>query len=91
MDLDTYLREVSIDARQFAAQIGMTEASLSRIRRGQQNITRDTMKRIIAASGGKVTLESLVFPHAEEDAAPQHDGSTGQIDEESTVVAGGQA
>jgi len=71
MDLDTYLRENGIEGASFAARIGLTEASLSRIRRGQQNITRDTMRRIFEASDGAVTLESMVFPavHAGADTA----------------------
>ena len=35
-------------------------ASISRIRRGEQNITRETMRAIIAASGGLITADGLV-------------------------------
>lgn len=35
-------------------------ASISRIRRGEQNITRETMIAIIKASGGQVTADGLV-------------------------------
>lgn len=35
-------------------------ASVSRIRRGEQNITRETMIAIINASGGMVSAEGLV-------------------------------
>lgn len=38
----------------------LSEASISRIRKGQQNITRDTMLSIIKASGDLVTADGLV-------------------------------
>lgn len=61
MTLDQYLRsENAPTAAEFGAKVGLTEASISRIRKGQQNITRDTMLAIIAASDGKVTAEALV-------------------------------
>lgn len=61
MTLDQYLRSKGAPtAAEFGAKVGLTEASISRIRKGQQNITRDTMLAIIAASGGKVTAEALV-------------------------------
>jgi hypothetical protein len=39
----------------------LSGVSISRIRKGTQNITRDTMRSIILASGGKVTAESLLI------------------------------
>jgi len=61
MTLDQYLRsDGAPTAAEFGAKVGLTEASISRIRKGQQNITRDTMLAIISASGGKVTAEALV-------------------------------
>ena len=74
MDLDSYLREDRISGADFAAQLGMSEASLSRIRRGDQNITRETIRAIVAASGGKVTAEALVF-HGIDDSGAALDGS----------------
>lgn len=38
----------------------LSGASISRIRRGEQNITRDTMLSIIEASGNLVTAAGLV-------------------------------
>jgi hypothetical protein len=38
----------------------LSGASISRIRRGEQNITRETMIAIINASGGLVSAEGLV-------------------------------
>ena len=63
MTLDQYL---SLADAPTATQFGMrcdpqlTAASISRIRRGDQNITRDTMRGIIEASGGLVTADDLV-------------------------------
>ena len=42
--------------------------SIWRIRRGQQNITLDTMRSIIAASGGKVTAEGLLIDREDQAA-----------------------
>lgn len=61
MDLDTYLRDERISGADFAAELGMSEASLSRIRRGDQNITRETIRLIVEKTAGKVTAEALVF------------------------------
>jgi hypothetical protein len=38
----------------------ISEASISRIRKGEQNMTRDTILAIIKASGNLVTAEGLV-------------------------------
>lgn len=62
MTLDAYLRaEGAPSAADFAAAVGISEASLSRIRKGIQNVSRDTMRDIIAKSGGKITADSLVL------------------------------
>lgn len=60
MTLDQYLAATGRTGSDFASAVGLTEASVSRIRKGQQNITRDVMRRIIAASDGQVTAEALV-------------------------------
>jgi len=62
MTLDHYLTSSGITAADFGAKCEppLSEASVSRIRRGTQNITRDVMIRIINASGGKITADSLV-------------------------------
>jgi len=72
MTLDEYL---SAPGAPTAADFGaacdppLSEASISRIRKGRQNITRDTMLSIIAASGGQVTLAGLVHTAPESAAA----------------------
>lgn len=61
MTLDQYLRsDGAPSAAEFGSRVGLTEASISRIRKGKQNITRDAMLAIIEASGGKVTADALV-------------------------------
>lgn len=65
MTLDAYLRDNSISGADFAQRLGISEASLSRIRRGEQNISRDLMQRIITASAGEVSANTLIFPEGE--------------------------
>lgn len=61
MTLDQYLSsDGAPTAAEFGAKVGISEASISRIRKGEQNITRDVMLRIIAASGNSVTADGLV-------------------------------
>lgn len=61
MSLDHYLSsEGAPTAADFAERVGVSAMSISRIRKGEQNITRDTMRAIIRESGGLVTAESLV-------------------------------
>jgi hypothetical protein len=63
MTLDQYLNLPDApNAGEFGARCKppLSEASISRIRRGIQNVSRDTMLSIIEASGGKVTPDGLV-------------------------------
>jgi DNA-binding transcriptional regulator YdaS (Cro superfamily) len=59
MDLDTYLRTSGVSGTAFADRVGISAASVTRIRKHSQNISLDLAKRIVAATGGKVTLEAL--------------------------------
>lgn len=73
MTLDQYLSSPGAPtAAEFGARCDpvISEASISRIRKRRQNLSRDTMLAIIAASGGKVTAEGLVaLPDEPEQAA----------------------
>jgi hypothetical protein len=63
MTLDQYLRlPASPTNSEFGNRCNppLSGASVGRIRRGQQNITVDTMRSIILASGGNVTAEGLL-------------------------------
>ena len=63
MTLDQYLNlPGSPSADEFGRKCNppLSGASISRIRRGEQNITLETMRAIIEASGNKVTADGLV-------------------------------
>jgi hypothetical protein len=63
MTLDQYLSlPDSPTNEQFGqrCQPRLSGVSISRIRKGAQNITVDTMRSIILASGGNVTAEELL-------------------------------
>lgn len=61
MTLDQYLSsDGAPTAAEFGVLVELSEASISRIRKGEQNITRDVMLRIITASGDKVTADGLI-------------------------------
>lgn len=70
MTLDEYLRQPGVTAAEFAQKVDLTEASISRIRKGGQNIRRDVIRRIVSATGGAVTADELIFDHAAIDTAP---------------------
>jgi hypothetical protein len=64
MTLDQYLSLPDAPTNaEFGArcQPPLSGVSVGRIRKGVQNITLDTMRAIILASGGKVTAEGLLI------------------------------
>lgn len=67
MTLNQYLITEKITAADFGARCEppISEASISRIRRGGQNLTSDVMLAIIKASGGGVTAAGLLSPRSE--------------------------
>ena len=89
MNLDHYLKAKAIKGVEFASMIGVSPVSLSRIRRGDQNITREVIRRIVDATDGDVSAQDLVFPihHGPADTAPQHSASTGKQDDMSGQAA----
>lgn len=61
MSLDQFLSsDGAPTAAEFAEEVGVSAMSIGRIRRGEQNITRDLMRRIILASKGRISADSLV-------------------------------
>lgn len=67
MTLDQFLKlPGSPTAAEFGARCRpqISEASISRIRKGTQNVSRDTMRSIIEASGGLVSADGLVIDKA---------------------------
>lgn len=61
MTLDSYITETGVTGVELAARLGISEASLTRIRRGEQNIARDLIRRIVEATDGAVSADDLVF------------------------------
>jgi DNA-binding transcriptional regulator YdaS (Cro superfamily) len=62
MTLDQFLSAPDAPtSADFAADAGISEASISRIRKGMQNISRDVMIAIVRASKGRVTADSLLI------------------------------
>lgn len=64
MTLDEYLASHPITAAAFADRIGKSPASVTRIRKRQQKLSLELAQRIVAATGGKVTLEDLAMAEA---------------------------
>lgn len=60
MTIDEYLEHSGLTAESLADASGISAVSLSRIRRGEQNTSRNVMRRIIAASGNLITAAGLI-------------------------------
>lgn len=71
MTLDQFLKSEGVTAAELGARCvpPISEASISRIRRGGQNISADVMNRIIAASGYKVSASGLLAARHQSEAA----------------------
>jgi len=61
MTLDQYLTTAAITAADFGELVGLSGASMSRIRKGEQNITLDLAGLIEDKSGGKVRVADLLL------------------------------
>lgn len=59
MTLDTYLKAGTDSASALATRCGVSAASISRIRKGEQNISLSLARRIEAETNGAVTLADL--------------------------------
>lgn len=59
MRIDAYLDATGTTAAALAAAVGISGPSITRIKRGEQNVSLDLAIKIVAATGGKVTLEDL--------------------------------
>jgi DNA-binding transcriptional regulator YdaS (Cro superfamily) len=59
MTLDTYLNSTPDSAAALAQRIGVSAASISRIRKGEQNISLALAMKIERETGGKVKLADL--------------------------------
>jgi transcriptional regulator with XRE-family HTH domain len=68
MTLDQYLKQNGITETAFAAQIGVNQSSVNRMRKGLISPDILTLGRIVEATAGAVTLADFVPP--EKDARP---------------------
>jgi DNA-binding transcriptional regulator YdaS (Cro superfamily) len=59
MTLNDYLSNSPETAAAFAARVGLSPASMARVRKGAQNISLAQAQTIVDATGGKVTLKDL--------------------------------
>lgn len=59
MTLDEYIKLPGVTGAALAERIGISAASLTRIRQGRQGLSLDLARRIVSATGGKVSLEEL--------------------------------
>ena len=64
MDLATYFKSGSDTAAALAERLGISAASMSRIKSGEQNISLSLAQRIVDETGGKVSLEALANARA---------------------------
>lgn len=64
MTLDAFLSRKTMTAAALAEAVGVSAASITRIRRGGQNISLDLAKRIVTATAGMVTLDDLAMERA---------------------------
>lgn len=60
MTIDDYLKRSGKTAAAYAEGAKISEASLARIRRGEQNVTADVIARLIAASDDQVTADGII-------------------------------
>lgn len=74
MTLADYLASQNITAVDFAARIGLSAASLTRIKHGEQNISRAVIRRIVEASDGLISADDLVFGSDIPDSLRASDG-----------------
>lgn len=59
MDLDSYLTKKRLSLEAFSGRTGLHKSTISRIRRGLVTADEATAEIIIAATGGRVTWNSL--------------------------------
>lgn len=60
MTLDQYLETTGKTAAAFGDMIGISGASVSRIKKGEQNITLDLARDIVNSTGGAVSIFDLL-------------------------------
>lgn len=61
MTLDQYLSQPDKTASALAAEAGTTSVSISRILYGEQTPSVSMIKALVAATGGMVTADELIY------------------------------
>lgn len=89
LSLDAYMIAYRVSGRDLAARVGISEASLTRIRQGRQNIARDLIRRIVLETDGIVTAHALVF--AGDHADPFTDAALAPATGQNGELSGGVA
>lgn len=64
MTLSDYLAKHEMTQRDLARKAGVSEPHLSDIMRGKKRCGADIARKLSQATGGKVKLETLLFPDA---------------------------
>jgi hypothetical protein len=70
MTLDEYLVGSDKTAAELSRETGLSAASITRIRRGEQNISIDVARLIVDATRGAVTADDLLRARASADSTP---------------------
>jgi hypothetical protein len=86
MTIDDYLATSGKTAAVYAADAKISEASLTRIRRGEQNFSRDVLRRLIAASGNAVTANDLIGLPCQTHSFSDFNGHNDTVVEARTVL-----
>jgi transcriptional regulator with XRE-family HTH domain len=60
MDIKTYLQKKNINQKTFGNQCGVCQQSISHYATGRRRPSIKTAKKIAAASGGKISIKTLL-------------------------------
>lgn len=77
MDLATYLDRHALRPSQFAARLGVPASTVARILGGKRRPRFDTIQKIIAATGGQVSIDSFAVAGPAVPASPSQPESEG--------------
>lgn len=62
MQIAQWLKEQDVTATAFAARIGVSISTVTRIARGEVTPSPDTLRKIMAETGGAVTANDFFMP-----------------------------
>ena len=52
--LDSYLEQARLTNAAFATRVGVSEATISRLRNGKQTASHELIRRIVSETGGQI-------------------------------------